>query len=754
MIINEEVYPIDGEVGSVDATYTHNLRNYYATNGSKPLADQSIYYSASTSGYANLTHGGLTCWSYYGAGRSGGHGYMYEPEMSEAETQILMLVYNTAAIPGGQNIWYFDNAEQFPDNPLSLKETRFAYNVPNNQFSQKYENLRPINGFKYYSLCAVPYIGYWNGSNGQTIEDAKTFFNRSDHATKTIMSVGIRIFSGSNGGRHLEAIKFAYAQEIGVPKISYEEDPENPDDPTKSWEIKGTFQVDELENAVNYIPYVAYSAGGGTHNLLPMLGITNSTPAINFKSQMYNGTGGFNIFHNSMSKFVNRNSVITLNPAGAGGSYTVYPGVKLTKADVLAMCATCGLMFSDSALVAQSLDLSEAHVDENIVNDDLYFPIIESDGLWQGRYVHGQDNLKAEQVVDNWNDDPNAPFTNGSSSFGGISGTGWGRDKTPKYSQPVNGMTNMYVVSSSTLIKLIENLNNSDEDVFNTILNNLKLNGDNPINSIVSVMHCPINLSGMTSGLSTSIRVGGNVFPDIKGNTVTKVNKDIKLGSAVIKGDPNEQNYLEYEPYKKYVAWIPYCNFIELEPSVIYNKTLSFYLSVELYSGTCEGRVEVDGALYKTVSGQFGTPCAIQGFDAAQYTNSMIQNIGKMVGGTAAALDGNIGRGIEGLVQGAMDTLFTPKTFETSGHSGAGNHNLSMPTKVVIFEYKAQDFTELYYGAESTYAQRNGVACNFSKKLSELSGYTQVNNPEIIIQTATADEVALIKEKLKSGVFI
>ena len=762
MQVDNKDYPsYDTNIGE-DYFKVSNPLIHYHKGGGGPIPE-SIYYSASTSKYACLSYGGFASWRYYAPGISaaGGKGYFYESDISKSDCQVTMLV-NVGKVSNllgaGTNSFYFNSRddEDYSTLTTSLNKLRFAYGIENP--SPVYNNLEPITQFRYYSICAVPFIGFYSG-NDIKYTDCNTFF--TTYSTSDVAGVYIRLFCGSNTSRTSTAIQLANAQEIGSPVLQYE--PSENDDPTH-YKYDGKFSIENVENVINYIP-----ALNGKRNLMyPILGALEIND-ITYKTTFINPSdSSLGIFFNPKSPFSNDNDIHAA--IDTTSTYVKVPKITITKDAVMSMCATIGLMFTDKLEVARELDLTDPN---NLLSDDLYFPIMEN-GLWQGKYYHGADNAKAQQVRENWNDDPTSPFTNGSPSFGGISASGWGRGKTPKYSQPVNGMVNMYKIDASNLKNLIDYLNNSDDSVFQKIIESSKINGDSPIESIVSVMHCPINLNKFVSGGKTPLVFNRTVVPTAQGYPIGKINDDILIGNFVINKDFDESNYLEYEPYTKYLLWIPYCNFIELEPSIIYNKKIKVYLSVELVGGTCSGRVEIDDVPYKTVPGIFGTQCTIQGFNNSQYVNSLINNLGRFAGGmvdTASSISGidlkagtetsaNISvdpsKAIHGLGEMAgsvAQTVFTPLKFNSAGHSGSGNTSLSMPLAPMIFRFYTQDYVDKYYGSVYQFAANNGIACNFSDYLRNLNGFVQVNNPHVNIG-GTLEEQALIRQHLVNGVII
>ena len=192
------------------------------------------------------------------------------------------------------------------------------------------------------------------------------------------------------------------------------------------------------------------------------------------------------------------------------------------------------------------------------------------------------------------------------------------------------------------------------------------------------------------------------------------------------------------------------------------NKTVSFQLNCDTLSGTCECEIRVNGNLYKIVSGNFAYPVMVAGADNAEYTSKMMSTLGKyvsgvgaMVGATAGVVTGGLGISVAvaGLAAGAGATFSslyefntTPRNFTASGTSSGGLTHI-LPDRVCIYRYSVSDLSDVNYG------KFVGYACEFSEKLSNLSGFTVCANA-LVECNATNTEKEKIKEHLEGGVYL
>lgn len=443
--------------------------------------------------------------------------------------------------------------------------------------------------------------------------------------------------------------------------------------------------------------------------------------------------------------------------------YFYVPIFNGTKEDILHMAATFGVPFTTNRSNGMSL--------EQICTDDsIYIPIIEDNGLYQGNYASGeQEKRNTKQVQQRWDlpENWNAPWTKGVPDFDDIDTREFGDDNLTGFGGQTSALTHRYLLNKNQMKQVADYLNTTDKNVMSNIVNKLKMNGENPINSVVSVQYVPIDIDAYMEVTGADVVIGSNLINigtienpvKLTGTVVTTDTISIDLGSAKIKAI--NKNFLDYEPYTKYVAYIPYCNFVELDASIITGHELTFQLICDLLAGTCEGVVRVDGQMYKTVGGNFMTQCSVQGIDNSSYINGIISSTGKMVSGAGAIIgatalgvaSGNVGMSLLGIASGgatlaggAYDFATTPKEYVATGKS-IGLIGQYLPQHVCIYRYSCQDISD------SNYGNFVGYACEFSAKLSSLSGLTICHNP-IINCAGNQQEIDEIKQLLENGVII
>lgn len=719
MKIDDSIYPVLESTANTD--YTNKILDY-------PLnqeIDNNIVYSSSVGNYACNSANVIINISGTNSSSS-----VVFPLYSNQYAQNLLLKAN--AVDGFG-----------PHDNNRLYATRMGYDVdkfPTYNNLNLYD-LTLIRGFTYYSKMACIYVTYQTSDNPLQVAqcDLKTY--QTKYSDKKILNLFVKIWAGRVSSRTSNLYMTKYDNRKSI-YFSTESD-------TTSDEIIN-YTVDVIRTNANTI-------SPGMDSCFMLLGLTNYD--IYYRISQISNTRAGSIFYNANFSKLNWNEMINLS----NDSKPCYiPNFQLTAFDCYHLAATLGILFTTDEKIAKNLDLTK---DENISNIDLFFPIMNSDRFWEGQYTNGENNRDTEQYKNKWNNDKNAPFENGSPSV--WNSAIFGDDKLTNYTGSTTAFTHRYLIDNSTMQKVSTYINNVDDNLFTAIIDNMKMSGSSPINSIVSVSYIPIDISSYAP-VPENIIIGTNFINigttenpvALQGYKLASDNIVMNLGSCKIT-DKNK-NYLAYEPYAKYIAYIPYCNFVELESSIILNNDLKFELILDLVAGSCEGVVRVNGKIYKTIGGTFSTQCSVQGLDSSNYVNGILSSTGKAVtgittsiGAVAGIATGGISTAVGGvgLLAGAGTTASaiynfntTPKSYTATGKS-IGLIGQLMPQHVCIYKYSCSDISDTNYG------NFVGYACEFSEKLSNLSGFTVCANAYVECN-ATNTEKEKIKELLEGGVYL
>lgn len=716
MKIDDGIYPVVRDLGYT--TYTKKILDF-------PINDKipdNIVYSVGVGNYAcnsanviiNLSH------------TSNPRNFVFKLYDNNYSQNLLL---------GASTV---DNWSQHDNNRLF--ETRMGYGVeefPTLSSGKNLYDLELIRGFKYYSEMLCIYVVYQTSDNPVIVStcDLKTYLTK--FSDKRILTVYAKIWAGSSATRSLSSVYNTHYDNRNSILFT-----------TKATEAEMSSTEEIINYTVETFRRNANTTSPSLESGYVLFGLVGFDTYYANISQIENKRAG-TIFYNSNFKGCNWKNMINISNSSKP---CFIPTYSLSETDIYHMCATLGLMFTPSETIAKTLDLTD---ENNIINDDLYFPLQDFNKMWAGAYVHGEQNRNAPQVRDEWNKDKNAPFDKGSPA---VDDEKYGDDKSTGLYSRTGALTNRYFLNINEMKKLSNYLNNTDTDLLDAILKNIGMAGDNPINSIVSVMYSPLDIA---IPYPATVIVGSNLIDTYENPTahtaltatgVPYDNTTEDLGSAEIK--PKYKNYLDYAPYTKYIAYIPFCNFVELDAGIILNKTVSFHMNFDLICGSCECEIRVNGHLYKTVSGIFATECCVQGNDNSAYVNSMMAGTAKTVAGvggivTAIATKNPLVAlgGVASTASGAYDLATTSREFTATGKS-VGLLTQLLPLHVCIYRYSVTDL-----GGDK-FVETVGAACNFNSKIGDLKGLVICNSPDLNSITATPTEISEIRNHLINGIYV
>lgn len=712
MQVNETIYP-DVDV-STNRVYTKNINEY-------PLntrLDETIVYSSSTSRYANKSAKLIV------NRKNSSGGAVIDPIVLNLYkndfARNLLLVPDTVyrSDVAGNGMFY--------DGRFGYDAENYPVIGTNNLYKTKL-----LKAFKYYAEIACIYVVYQTSTNPIQTSTATLKDYYASHSNERIISVYVKIFSGSETTRNSTTLYASHYDDRST--ILFNDD-------------AGTDF--SQQNTLYYLPDSFYRTASTTEAGYLLIGL-NVERLYYYTNQIAGKRAGSVFFNSDYVSWDNLTNISNDNIP------CFFPEFTLSKNEILSMAACLGVLFTDNETTAKTLDLSK---DENIGDDDLYFPIQDDQGLWQGEFTHGAGNYETDQYKNNWNSDVNAPFNNGSPSVDDINNSIYSDGETLGLITPAAAFTNMYLISAANLKNLVDWLNPADDDIFEGRLDGLKFSGANPLNSITNIMQFPVNVPH--SGTAENVVIGKLTSP-VLANKITTSTFEISGGTTKpIYAFYN--NWLDYEPYTQYVAWIPYCGWIELSANVITGKSVSFKYEIDIISGACTCRILVDGVQYKTINGNIATQFAIQAEDTKSYTQSVMNSVGKIGAGFAGVFAGaavtETGVGaVAGIplmlgsfgnaVSGFWDFVCPQENFTTVG-TMTGNVSCFCPRKVNIYRFYTPVKPDVNYG---NYV---GYACEFSETLSNLSGFCMVSNADTNGIVATDAELKEIISILESGFYI
>lgn len=447
-------------------------------------------------------------------------------------------------------------------------------------------------------------------------------------------------------------------------------------------------------------------------------------------------------------------------------------------------------------------------LDQELLKDDLYYPIIANGKIDGENYLRGDQipreskmyKLGKEQDNHNLSDEDMPNVSDGTGTWEPTNPD----ENTyvdeielnnPKVT-PVGIFSRWYALTEYDVIDLFNFLYTADDSTISRIIQGLKLNGENPMDFFIGLRMFPFALNDFIDTLSPeNIGFGNGVDSGVAAERITSASFILDLGSCTFRKYFN--NFLDYEPYTTAKLYIPFCGEVNVETALFVGHKISVKMIVDLTTGTCCAVIYRDGIPCMYQDGNIASEVQITGTNSTEYINMAKSALGKVVSGTVETAIGASGFGQPNSANAqAIDlgryniatkqyeqgktvkaTEYSSQTSQTVGGSRMASgiakyvegvyewHNMPTPLGV---SGNSTALTELfkpqycYFIVEqavpmsiANYGNSYGYACLEYGKISALADGTLVaaKNVNITPPNATLPEISEIKELLESGVW-
>lgn len=368
-------------------------------------------------------------------------------------------------------------------------------------------------------------------------------------------------------------------------------------------------------------------------------------------------------------------------------------------------------------------------------------------------------------------------------------------NEVPSFMNPIGKFNRYFALSADDVQDLAAFLSPSADNVWEDILNGLKLYGEDPMNFMLELMAFPFDITDYTGKQQEEITFGRRVHTEINGDIIHDASIVIDLGTCYFKR--YHKSFLDYEPYTTAKLYIPYCNEIAVPTSIFLGHYINVKLIVDLSTGGCVGVVskvqDMDGSKPMSVlytQGQIGIPVPMTAINATEYVkaafdmvngavNSITQiasnggvmgttsftegtgsSMNKVTGGNRTFNDtknfgetkqhkvsaGGIAGGIAGGLEVAYEFNTQPTPLETTG-TGIPYSSFFKPQQCYFIVQSPVPMNV------SGYANAIGHACMEYRKLQNGDNYIVAHNPNVQPANATSQETKEINALLATGVW-
>lgn len=330
-------------------------------------------------------------------------------------------------------------------------------------------------------------------------------------------------------------------------------------------------------------------------------------------------------------------------------------------------------------------------------------------------------------------------------SFGGASGAGGGTGtfsgtgdmisipSLPTLSAVSAGFIKLFVPTASQMASLASYMWSGafDLDTFKKIF-------ADPMDCILGLSIVPVAVS---LGGASVVKVG-NISTDVSMNTATSQYVAVDCGTL------NVQEYwgayLDYEPFTKAEIYLPYVGTHPISIDDIMGKSVHVVYHVDILSGACCAYVQCGGTVLYSFIGQCSASIPITGNDWTNVVNGVLSiagSVGSMVAsGGATAPSASLS-----VANTAINSL-KPSIEKSGSLSGVGGI-LGVQTPYLILTRPKQALP----AKQNTFM---GYPSFITRKLSSVSGYTEVETVHLENMSCTDSEISEITSLLKSGVIL
>lgn len=303
-----------------------------------------------------------------------------------------------------------------------------------------------------------------------------------------------------------------------------------------------------------------------------------------------------------------------------------------------------------------------------------------------------------------------------------------------------------YVMSKQNLQALSDYLWNGDPTKWDTIIEDLKLVGDNRMNSIINVIMFPFPIPN-DDGVHR-VRIGRHNTDVSAAYLDDSQNIVFEMGRCFC--TPKHGNFLDYEPYTKLWLYIPFVGVFSVPTQQFMKKWIRIKLVVDVLTGSGEAVVFADNipVLYKNC--KIGMQIPVTGSDSGY----VIRNYLEAIKGGANAISGFASNNVMGMLGGAFQAATSALAAQGAPIQSEGSASpqcgMLMPNKC----YFIIEYPKTIMSQNPDYGHLIGYACRKTGQIGEFLGFSKFENVTLNISHCTDAERNEIISLLKAGVYV
>lgn len=258
-------------------------------------------------------------------------------------------------------------------------------------------------------------------------------------------------------------------------------------------------------------------------------------------------------------------------------------------------------------------------------------------------------------------------------------------------------------------------------------------------------MDCILGLSivpvAVPSGAAAEVKVG-NIGTGI--NITTASAQYVELDCGTLNVQEFWGAYLDYDPYTKFEIYLPYIGTHPINADDIMGKTIQVVYHVDILSGACNAYLKCGGTVLYTFIGQCASSIPITGNDWTNVINGVLSIAGAI--GTMVATGGATAPMAAGTIASTAVNGFKSNVEKSGSMSGTGG--MLAIQKPYLICTRPRQARPAY---QNTYL---GYPSFITSLISDLSGYTEIEEIHLENIPATANEKTELENLLKGGVIL
>ena len=269
-------------------------------------------------------------------------------------------------------------------------------------------------------------------------------------------------------------------------------------------------------------------------------------------------------------------------------------------------------------------------------------------------------------------------------------------------------------------------------------LNTFKKIFADPMNAILGLSIVPVDVP---AGTSNPVKIG-NIDTGVAMTVAASQYVEVDCGTLNIQEFWGA--YLDYDPYTQVEIYLPYIGIRPLSADCVMGKSVHVVYHVDILSGACVAYISVGGTVLFSYIGQCSASIPITGDNWTNVINGTLSIAGAI--GSAVATGGASAPMSASMIASTAVNAMKPKIEKSGAMSGTGGMlAVQTPYLIVTRPRQALPVSQNHF---------TGYPSFITRKLDDLSGYTEIEYIHLENIPATSDELNEIETLLKGGVIL